>query len=75
MESVRDQRAPDGLVYYGERIVRAGGRVKFAKAWWAHERLKELVGQTVECRVEDYWCSEITIWRPEWRLPLRIKAS
>lgn len=72
---MKDHRAPDGLVYRGERWVRVGGRVKFAGTWWTHERLKELVGQIVECRVEDYWCSEITVWRPEWRIPLTIKAT
>lgn len=72
---MRDVCAPDGLVYWGERIVREGGRVKFANEWWHHEQLKDLVGQTVEVKAEEYWYSEISIHWPAWKLPLVIKRK
>lgn len=70
-----DMRAPDGLVATGERIVRKGGRVKFAKCWWTDERLKGMEGQIVIVSAEDYHYSEISIADSGWNFMFTIKAD
>jgi hypothetical protein len=59
----RDRRAPDGLFANGWRYVRKGGRVKVAGAWYAHEKLKEIVGEYVMVFMGDYWMGEVQIHR------------
>lgn len=60
-----DGRALDGLVSDGERLVRKGGRVKFAGAWWQHDLLVPYVGRYVYLDNIDYWrvesCSASTV--------------
>lgn len=72
---MKDVRAPDGLVYWGQRIVRPGGRVKFAGEWWQDDKLKEFIGFTVDVRAEEYWLSEISVTYPGWKIPIMIKRK
>ena len=62
MKKRKDVLAPDGIVYFGQRIVRKGGRVKYAGSWWQHDKLLPFVGLEVGVRSEDYWITSITIW-------------
>ena len=65
-EKKRDGRAPDGLVSYGDRLVRKGGLIKFAGADWQDDRLLPFVGQTLGVRAEGYWVTGITIYYPSY---------
>lgn len=56
-----DGHAQDGITSEGFRVVRAGGRVKFASVWWFGEALKEHVGETVFCQGQDYWQQEMDV--------------
>jgi hypothetical protein len=50
-----DGHAPDGITSEGFRVVRSGGRVKFASVWWQSDALKPYEGETVFCQGQDYW--------------------
>lgn len=58
---LHDSHAPDGITAEGFRVVRSGGRVKFASVWWFHEALKALEGETVFCQGQDYWQTEMNV--------------
>jgi hypothetical protein len=58
---VRDRRAADGELAEAERIIRKGGRIKYAGIWWQHDRLKEFVGETVMV-CSDYWRTELDVF-------------
>jgi hypothetical protein len=61
-----DKKAPDGLIYYGDRKVRSGGRIKFGGCWWQHPRLIPFANSVLGVRGEDYWMTKITIWDPSY---------
>ena len=54
--------APDGVPEYGFRLVRKGGRVKFAGEWWQHEDLRIFVGEFVVVRATEYWLQNTEVW-------------
>lgn len=55
----RDRVAPDGCLAEGERIVRKGGIVLFAKSRWQDDRLIPFVGNEVTVNT-DYYYTEVT---------------
>ena len=73
IDTPKDIRAPDGKLADGERVVRKGGRVKFAGRWWQSDKLVPFVGTPVQCGGMDYWMTECTfrwiVW-PESAGPL-----
>lgn len=58
-----DRKAVDGELAEGERLIRKGGRVKFAQEWWQHASLLPFVGQRLTVS-SDYWRTEAYVWRP-----------
>jgi hypothetical protein len=58
---MNDKRALDGQIAQCERIIRKGGRIKYAGIWWQHERLKDFEGHTVIV-CSDFWRSELDIF-------------
>lgn len=56
-----DSHAPDGITAEGFRVVRSGGRVKFASVWWFGEKLKAHEGETVFCQGQDYFQQEMNV--------------
>ncbi len=63
---MRDVKAPDGVIYYGDRLVRKGGKVKFGGGWYQHPRLEKYVGQTIGVRKQDYWFTAIELYFPSY---------
>lgn len=53
MKRHRDRYCSDGVIDNGERIVRAGGVVKFDRRRWRHEKLLSSV------HMGDYWATEV----------------
>ena len=66
MKDRKDVLAPDGVVYYGVRLVRKGGRIKFAGDWYWDKRLLPYVGQYVGVCAEGYWIVHPEIWIPSY---------
>jgi hypothetical protein len=62
----RDQRAGDGIVSYGQRVVAKDGSIRFAGGKWKHEKLKALAGFTIGAVVDDYWVGSITLYWPSY---------
>ncbi len=62
----KDILAPDGIVYCGDRLIRAKGKLKYAGNWWQDDRLLPFVGHYLGVRTEGYWMTEITIWNPSY---------
>uniref|UniRef100_A0AB39CEM5 Uncharacterized protein n=1 Tax=Pseudomonas phage HRDY3 TaxID=3236930 RepID=A0AB39CEM5_9VIRU len=62
----RDVMSPDGIVYYGQRIVSKDGSVRFAGAKWQTELLLPFAGFEVGLMVWDYWISKICCYRPHY---------
>jgi len=58
---MRDKRALDGALAEAERLIRPGGRIKYAGIWWQHDCLKEFVGHTVMV-CSDYWRQELSVF-------------
>lgn len=54
----RDSYCVDGVISDGERIVRKGGIVLFAKGKWQSDKLLPVVGETVTIFMDDYWMTE-----------------
>lgn len=62
----KDELAPDGVIYYGDRFVRPGGKVKFAGSWWQNDKLIPYIGQYVEVRADGYWIVSPEVWLPTY---------
>lgn len=60
-EPDQDRFAPDGVICYGNRLVRKGGVVLFGGRRWKHEKLKDMVGFYVACAPDDYFFTCINI--------------
>lgn len=58
MKSRRDSYCADGVISDGERVVRHGGIVKFARQKWQHPALIPFVGNIVTVYMNDYWMTE-----------------
>ena len=56
-----DKRCADGVLAECFRVIRKGGRIKFANLWWADERLAEFAGDTV-LLWPDYYLTELTVF-------------
>lgn len=72
---MKDKRAADGELAEAERIIRKGGRIKYAGVWWQDDRLKEFEGCTVIV-CSDYWRQVLDIFNlPRREFPyMTIKA-
>jgi len=57
---MRDKRSPDRGLAEANRIIRSGGRIKYAGIWWQHDRLKDFVGHTVMV-CSDFWRQELDV--------------
>jgi hypothetical protein len=66
MKDKKDVLAPDGVVAYGDRLVRAGGKIKYAGDWWQDDRLLPYVGQYVGVCSDQYWITHPRIWIPTY---------
>lgn len=62
----RDVMSPDGIVYYGQRIVSKDGSVRFAGEKWQTELLLPFAGFEVGLVVWDYWITKICCYRPHY---------
>ena len=61
-----DAKSPDGIVYYGQRIVSKKGTVRFAGETWKSEFLLPFAGFQVGLVVWDYWITKIQVYRPDY---------
>jgi hypothetical protein len=65
---MKDKQAADGQLAECMRVVRKGGRIKYARIWWQDERLKAIEGKTVMV-CGDYWRTELDVFNldeTEW---------
>lgn len=58
-----DVMCPDGVMDYGWRLVRKGGRVKAYGDYWQDDKLIPFVGQHVVVDSTHYWCTAIRVYR------------
>lgn len=58
-----DRKAPDGVIATGWRYVKKGGRVKIGGAYYADEKLVDIVGEYVHVAMNDYWQQDVVICR------------
>lgn len=61
-----DAKSPDGIVYFGQRIVSKKGTVRFAGEIWQTEFLLPFAGFQVGLCVWDYWITKIQVYRPDY---------
>ncbi len=66
MSKSKDTRAPDGVVAYGDRLVRIGGKIKYAGIWFQDDRLLPFVGDWVGVKSDGYWIVAPEIWWPTY---------
>lgn len=57
-----DQFCADGVICYGNRIVKKGNRVKFGGFWWQDDGLAPYLGYYVTIRPDDYYFTAIEVF-------------
>jgi ubiquinone/menaquinone biosynthesis C-methylase UbiE len=69
-----DKRCADGVLAECYRVIRKGGRIKFANLWWKDERLAEFKGDTV-LLWPDYYMTELTVFAGPKQFAYTIKQG
>lgn len=57
-----DSRAADGVVSYGYRRIRTGGRVKLGGLMCWHPDLVQHAGRMARVQVNDFWFTGLHVW-------------